>query len=158
MESVGKGRKRNPKFSKGWVGFCYAKKRGRLFWQRQMKTVWAKFLREDKAFWVDVVSQVALVVKNLPSNAGDIKRHGLMPGLGRFSGEENGNPLQHSCLENPMDRGAWWAAVHGVTQSWTRLKWLSTRAQLEGHRWRLRRGIGKLVRKVYLDLIIEGLQ
>ena len=41
-------------------------------------------------------------------------------------GEGNGNPLQFSCLENPRDRGAWWAAVHGVTQSWTRLKWLSS--------------------------------
>ena len=44
---------------------------------------------------------------------------GLIPGLGRSSGEGNGNPLQYSCLENPMDRGAWWAAVHGVTKSWT---------------------------------------
>ena len=57
---------------------------------------------------MDVVSQVALVVKNLPSNAGDIKRHGLMPGLGRFSGEENGNPLKYSFLGNPKDRGTWW--------------------------------------------------
>ena len=51
---------------------------------------------------------------------------GSVPGLGRSPGEEPGNPLQYSCLENPMDRGAWWAAVHGVTKSWTRLKWLST--------------------------------
>ena len=46
---------------------------------------------------------------------------GLIPGLGRSPGEGNGNPLQYSCLENPMDRGAWWAAVHRVTKSWTRL-------------------------------------
>ena len=46
---------------------------------------------------------------------------GLIPGLGRFPGEGNGNPLQYSCLENPMDGGAWWATVHRVTKSWTRL-------------------------------------
>ena len=45
-------------------------------------------------------------------------------------GEGNGNPLQYSCLENSMDRGGWWAAVHGVAQSWTRLKWLSIRAYI----------------------------
>ena len=56
-----------------------------------------------------VASLVALVVKNLPVNAGDIKDMGLIPGLGRSPREENGNPLQYSCLENSMDRGAWWA-------------------------------------------------
>jgi len=45
----------------------------------------------------------------------------LIPGLGRYSGVGNGNPLQCSCLENPMDRGAWQAAVHAITKSWTRL-------------------------------------
>jgi len=45
----------------------------------------------------------------------------LIPGLGRSPGERNGNLLQYSCLENPMDRGAWWATVHGVAKSWTRL-------------------------------------
>ena len=45
-----------------------------------------------------------------------------IPGLGRFLGEGNGNPLQYSCLKNPMDRGAWWATVHRITKSWTRLK------------------------------------
>ena len=54
------------------------------------------------------------MVKNLPTNAGDA---GWIPGLGRSPGEGNGNPLQCSCLENPMDRGAWWATVHGVTES-----------------------------------------
>ena len=48
--------------------------------------------------------------------------------LGRLPGEGHGNPLQHSCLENPTDRGAWWATVHGVTKSRTRLKWLSMQA------------------------------
>ena len=49
-------------------------------------------------------------------NVGDL---GWIPGLGRSPGEGNGNPLQYSCLENPMDRGAWWATVHGVAKSWT---------------------------------------
>ena len=62
-----------------------------------------------------ISSQVALMVKNLPANAGDIKYVGLVPGLGRFSGGWHGNSLQHSCLENPMDKGDWWATVHGVT-------------------------------------------
>ena len=53
------------------------------------------------------------VVKNLPANAGD---RGLIPGLGRSPGGGNGNSLQYSCLGNPMDRGAWWATVHGVTK------------------------------------------
>ena len=53
------------------------------------------------------------MVKNLPSNAGDV---GSVPGLGRSPGEGNGNPLQCSCLGNPMDRGAWRATVHGVTK------------------------------------------
>ena len=58
------------------------------------------------------------VVKNALANAGDV---GLIPGSGRSPGEGNGNPLQYSCLGNPMDRGAWWAAVHGVTKNWTQL-------------------------------------
>ena len=58
-----------------------------------------------------------LVVKNLPASAGDIRDLGSIPGSGRSPGEGNGNPLQYSCLENPMDRGAWWATVHGVTES-----------------------------------------
>ena len=57
---------------------------------------------------------MVLVVKNLPANAGDIRDAGLIPGLGRSLGAGNDNPLQDSCLENPMDRGAWQARVHGV--------------------------------------------
>jgi len=64
-------------------------------------------------------SQVALVVTNLPANAGDVRDVGSIPGSGRSSGEGNGNPLQYSCLENSMDRGAWRATVHGVAKSWT---------------------------------------
>ena len=62
------------------------------------------------------------MVKNMPANAGDIKDVGSIPGLGRSPGEVHGNPLQDSCLENPEDRGAWWATVQGVTKKWTGLK------------------------------------
>ena len=58
------------------------------------------------------------VVKNLPASVGDTGDIGLIPGLGRSPGVENGNPLQYSCLENAMD---WWATVHRVTRSWTQL-------------------------------------
>ena len=62
------------------------------------------------------------MVKNLPVKAGDSGDRDLIPGLGKSPGGEHGNPLQYSCLENPMDRGAWWATVHGVTKSRTRLR------------------------------------
>ena len=62
------------------------------------------------------------VVKNPPVNAGDLKDLGSVPGLGKSPGGGHGNPLQRSCLENPMDRRAWWAAVHGVAKSRTRLE------------------------------------
>ena len=70
-------------------------------------------------------SQVALVVKNLPVNVGDIRDVGSIPGSGRSPGGGHGNSLQYSCLENPMDRGAWRAIVHGVARSQTQLKQLS---------------------------------
>ena len=68
-----------------------------------------------------MVSQVILVVKNLPASTGDRRDTGSIPGSGRSPREGNGNPLQYSCLENPMDGGVWRATVHGVTKSWTRL-------------------------------------
>ena len=64
-----------------------------------------------------MASQVALVVKNLPFNAGDMRDAGSVPGSGRSPGIGNGNPLQYSCLENSMDTGAWQATVHGVAES-----------------------------------------
>ena len=66
------------------------------------------------------------VVKNLPANARDAGDASSTPGLGRSPGEGNGNPLQYSCLENPMDTGTWRASVHGVSKSQTQL---STYAQ-----------------------------
>ena len=61
------------------------------------------------------------VVKNLPANARDARDVGLIHGLGRSCGGGNGNPIQYSCVENSMDRGAWWATVHGVIESQTQL-------------------------------------
>ena len=61
------------------------------------------------------------VVKNLPANAGDTGDVGLIPGSGISPREGNGNPLQYSCLGNPMDRGALWATIHDVKKSWTLL-------------------------------------
>ena len=73
-------------------------------------------LREFLSFWV------ALVVKHPPANVGDVRDTDLSPGLGRSPGEGHGNPLQCSCLENPMDRGALWATVHEAAKSQMGLK------------------------------------
>ena len=64
---------------------------------------------------------MVLVLKNLPANAGDLRDTGLIPGLGRSPGEGNGNPLQYSCLENPMDR-VWWATIHVVQRELVTVK------------------------------------
>ena len=66
------------------------------------------------------------MVKNPPADAGDARDAGSIPGSGRSPGVESDSPLQYSCLENPRDRGAWWADVRGVAQSRTRLKRLSS--------------------------------
>ena len=78
-------------------------------------------------------SQVALVVKKLPSNAGDLRDVGSTPRWGRSPGGGHGNPLQYSCLENLMDKGAWQAIVHRVAKRWTQLKRLSERACTHAH-------------------------
>ena len=70
---------------------------------------------------IGTASQVALVVENQPANAGDTGDVGSVPGSRRSPGGGHGNPLQCSCLENPMDRKAWWATVHRVAKSQTRL-------------------------------------
>ena len=72
--------------------------------------------------WASLVAQM---VKNPPATVGVL---GLIRGSGIFPGERNGNPLQYTCLENPMDRGVWHAIVHGVAQSQTQLKQLSMHA------------------------------
>ena len=61
------------------------------------------------------------MVKNLPANTGNIRAVGSIPSSGRSSGEGNGYPLQYSCLENSMGRGAWWVTVHGIAKSQTQL-------------------------------------
>ena len=70
------------------------------------------------------------MVKNLPTNTGDARDTGSIPGSGICPGGGHGNLLQYSCLENPKVRGSWWVTVRRVTKSWTRLKWLSMRALL----------------------------
>ena len=71
------------------------------------------------------------MVKNSPVNAGDVRDAGSISALGRSLGEGNGTPLQYSCLENLMDRGSWWATVHGVTKELETTEGLSTHASLE---------------------------
>jgi len=95
-------------------GLSYLMKKFRLYpkdneeWLKQQKVI--------------LMSQVVLVVKNPPSNTGDIRDTGSIPGLGGSLEGEHGNPLQYSCLENPMNRGAGRSMVHRVTKSQTRLK------------------------------------
>ena len=74
-----------------------------------------------------VASRLALVVRNPPANAGDIRNISSNPELGRSPGGGHDNPLQYSCLENPMGRGAWQITVHGATKSQTSLKQPSTK-------------------------------
>ena len=69
-----------------------------------------------------VPSLLVLVVKNPLANAGDVRDVGSTPGSGRSPGGGHGNPLQYSCLENPMNGGAWWSTVHGAAKSWIPLK------------------------------------
>ena len=100
-----------------------------------MRGKWASLRRGREMFCVCVsaLTGVVLVVKNLPANAWDMKDAGLIPELGRSPGEGHSNPLQYSCLENPVDRGAWRAMIHRVTKSRARLKQLSMHAK---HVWR----------------------
>ena len=76
----------------------------------------------------------ALAVKNLPANAGDVRDTGSVPGSGRSPRRGHGHPLQCSCLENSMDRGAWGATVHGVAKSWPQLNDYAQHSKAQ-HRW-----------------------
>ena len=73
------------------------------------------------------------MLKNQPANSGDVADTGSISGSGRSPGEENGNPLQYSCLDNPMDWGTWQVTVHGVTRSWTLSHTFHFRVFLESH-------------------------
>ena len=90
-------------------------------------------------------SQVALVVKKPPASAGARRHAGLILEWVRCPGGRHGKPLQYSCLENPMDRGAWWATVHGVAKSRTRLSNFTFTFTLGG--WRSSQGSGRGFRK-----------
>ena len=74
---------------------------------------------------------MTVVKENPPDSAGDIRDVGVIPGLGRSPKEGDGNLLQYSYLGDPMDREAWWATVHRVAKSWTRLKQFSTSTWIE---------------------------
>ena len=80
---------------------------------------WSRFGLQASTHWA---SSVVLGIKNLFANAGDLRDTGSIPGSGRSPGRGHGNPLQYSCLENSVDRGAWRATVHGVRKSYKRLK------------------------------------
>ena len=101
-----------------------------------VKRTWLRkfmFFIEPCYFWG--ASQVVLMVKNPPAKAGDTRDVASIPGLGRSPGEGHGNPLKYSRLENLMDRGVWQATVHGVTKSWTRLKWHEHACTLSSRPW-----------------------
>ena len=83
-----------------------------------------------KVFGLNWASKVVVLVKNPSANTGDVRDMDSISGSGRSPRGGHVNPLQYSCLENPMDTGAWWATVHGVAKSWTRLKQLSTHVGL----------------------------
>ena len=98
-------------YSLTWISLCI-----------KVETIWGTKLTSSVIFNFQLpvlfqgASQAALLVKNLPAKAGDVRDAGSIPGLERSSRGGRGNPLQYSCLENPMDRGAWWVTVHGVAK------------------------------------------
>ena len=105
-----------------------------IHWYKVFKFLWSSvFIFFSLLLFVPLVSylgnhwasKAALMVKNPLANAGDVRDEGLIPGSGRFPGGGHSNPLQYSCLDNPMDRGAWQDTVYGITKSQTWLKQLS---------------------------------
>ena len=108
-----------------------------MAWEEDCMCVFCVQKEHRKDVWPVIwrASLVALVVKNLSANAGDTRDSHSIPGLGRYPGGGHGNPLQYSCLDNPMDRRAWGPTVHGVAKSQTWLSdwtWMSTgHCQLE---------------------------
>ena len=111
----------------------------RVMWQEHL---WFWRLQMQESVWIYPwpmahygAAQVVLLVENLPANAGVVRDVGSIPGSGRSLKGGNGNPFQHSCLENPMDTGAWRAIVHRAAKSQTRLKWLSRHTCLTIKLW-----------------------
>ena len=106
--------------------FDFFQRRGESrWWQAHSSRAWS----ETCPVGLSRASLMALEVKSPPAMREAWWGQGSIPGSGRSSGGRQGNPLQYSCLENPTDRGAWWATVQGIAKSWTRLKRLSTHAR-----------------------------
>ena len=108
---------------------------GSWWWTRRPGLLWfmgSQRVRHDWATELNWKSQVVLVIKNPPTNSGDLRDEGLIPGSGRSPGGGHGYPLQYACLEDPMDGGAWRAAVPGVAKTQTWLKWLSIHVKEPG--------------------------
>ena len=115
---------------------------------RAIETAGDSFIHSTKIYWAlslfsstfgqSSLDQGGSVVKNPPANARHLRNGGSVPGLGRTPGEGNSNPLHYSCLENPMDRGAWWVTVHRVTKSQAQL---SDWARMHACPWSSRRRI-----------------
>ena len=99
---------------------CY--KASHFFQVSSLTAVFLSLIYYEKGIVIFWASSMAQLVKNSPANAGDTRDTSLIPGSERSPGEGNGNALQYSCLENSMDRGAWWAIVHGVAKSQTGLR------------------------------------
>ena len=93
-----------------------------------IKVPYTYFCSKYRSSWA---SWVVLAVKNSPGNAGDIRDAGLIPGWGRSPGVDNGNSLQYSCLENPMDREVWRATVHRATSQTWLSDWRCTHTELK---------------------------
>ena len=102
----------------GFRGFIVSRNTSKcnVAWKQKLE------LEQNRGF------SASAVVKNLSAKAGNARNEGLISELGRYPKGENGNPLQYSCLENSMHRGAWRPTVHGVTKNWT---WLSMHARTE---------------------------
>ena len=134
-------------FQKGFSESWFFESKAFLFqaplshlWQQETTPCQQSLISDANQQWslVSRYSQVVLVVKNPPASAGDAGDLDLIPGSRRSPRGEHGNPLQYSCLENPMDRGARWATVHRVTKSQIRLKWFSASVPKTAHRIWLR--------------------
>ena len=125
-----------------WVATCL---RRAAWWADDPQGLSRAFLRQ-KCVELHWASRVVPVVKNLPANPGKVRDAGLIPGSGRFPGGGHSNPLQYSSLENPMDRGDWWAAVYRVAKSRT---WLSTQAREAEPSNRCRFGVTFLTLSVF---------
>ena len=100
-----------PDTAKFWRGYADLKILFHCLWERRIEK---RCNTADSSIHITWTSQVVLVIKNPPANAGDTGDAGLIPVFGRSPGEGNGHPLQYCCLVNSMERGAWWATVHGL--------------------------------------------